>query len=114
MTTTNSACSWDEGRSVHLEKNGEQSEGTHTRTRPAPPQASTSFLGWEKKDGLEGSLPEKGDTAILVRSWKPRPQPGFFKVLDQKGLVGTSDLTGCQHSNITHAYLQDALQILSY
>lgn len=51
--------------------------------------------------------------ALLELPWKLRSQPGF-KVLDQKGLVGTSDLTGCQHSNKIHAYLQDALQILSY
>lgn len=69
-----------------------------------------------KKDGLKGTLPEKGGTANLVLlelPWKLRPQPGF-KVLDQKGLVGTSDLTGCQYSNKIHAHLQDALQILSY
>lgn len=65
---------------------------------------------------MKRTLPEKGGTANLVLlelPWKLRPQAGF-KVLDQKGLVGTSDLTGCQHSNKIHVYLQDALQILSY
>lgn len=106
MTTTNSACSWD-GGSAHSEQTKGRNPRTHTC--PAPPQAWTSSRGWEKRMGKE--LCQKREAQP---SWSCCRAQAGFKVLEQKGLVGTSDLTGCQHSNKIHADLQDALQILSY
>lgn len=106
MTTTNSACSWD-GGSAHSEQTKGRNPRTHTC--PAPPQAWTSSRGWEKRMGKE-----LGQKREAQPSWSCCRAQAGFKVLEQKGLVGTSDLTGCQHSNKIHADLQDALQILSY